>query len=84
MSFEGVSARGDAPDRSEVDPNHPHDEANPVKLAFQRMVTSWFVLATGISIALAAGVTSVVTKPVKHVRLIQAIRSGLLEGPSHA
>ena len=33
---------------------------------------------------LAAGVTSVVTKPVEHARLIQAIRSGLLEGPSHA
>jgi CheY-like chemotaxis protein len=33
---------------------------------------------------LAAGVNSVVTKPVEHVRLIQAIRSGLLEGRSHA
>lgn len=33
---------------------------------------------------LAAGVTSVVIKPVEHARLIQAIRSGLLEGPSHA
>jgi two-component system cell cycle response regulator DivK len=32
---------------------------------------------------LAAGVTSVVTKPVEHARLIQAIRSGLFEGPSH-
>jgi CheY-like chemotaxis protein len=33
---------------------------------------------------LAAGVTSVVTKPVEHLRLIQAIRSVLLEGASHA
>jgi CheY-like chemotaxis protein len=33
---------------------------------------------------LAAGVNSVVTKPIEHVRLIQAIRSGLLEGGSHA
>ena len=33
---------------------------------------------------LAAGVTSVVTKPVEHARLIHAIRSGLLEGQSHA
>ena len=33
---------------------------------------------------LAAGVTSVVTKPVEHSRLIQAIRSGLRGGPSHA
>jgi two-component system, cell cycle response regulator DivK len=33
---------------------------------------------------LAAGVNSVVTKPVEHARLIQAIRSGLLEGSSHA
>ena len=33
---------------------------------------------------LAAGVTYVVTKPVEHTRLIEAIRSGLLEGPSHA
>ena len=33
---------------------------------------------------LAAGVDSVVTKPVEHVRLIQAIRSGLLNGVSHA
>jgi len=32
---------------------------------------------------LAAGVTSVVTKPVEHARLIQAIRSGLLGGPTH-
>jgi len=33
---------------------------------------------------LAAGVTSVVTKPVEHARLIQAIRSGLRQGGSHA
>lgn len=33
---------------------------------------------------LAAGVTSVVTKPVEHARLIQAINSGLIEGASHA
>jgi len=32
---------------------------------------------------LAAGVTCVITKPVERARLIQAIKSGLLEGPSH-
>jgi two-component system, cell cycle response regulator DivK len=32
---------------------------------------------------LAAGVNSVVTKPLEHARLIQAVRSGLLEGVSH-
>jgi two-component system, cell cycle response regulator DivK len=32
---------------------------------------------------LAAGVNSVVTKPVEHARLVQAIKSSLLEGASH-
>jgi CheY-like chemotaxis protein len=33
---------------------------------------------------LAAGVNSVVTKPLEHARLIQAVRSGLPEGAAHA
>jgi len=33
---------------------------------------------------LAAGVTFVVTKPVEHARLIEAIRSCLIQGPSNA
>jgi two-component system cell cycle response regulator DivK len=33
---------------------------------------------------LAAGVNSVVTKPLEHARLIQAVKSGLLEGAAHA
>jgi two-component system, cell cycle response regulator DivK len=33
---------------------------------------------------LAAGVNAVVTKPLEQARLIQAVRSGLLEGAVHA
>jgi two-component system, cell cycle response regulator DivK len=33
---------------------------------------------------LAAGVNSVVTKPIEHARLVQAIRACLFEEPNHA
>jgi hypothetical protein len=36
-------------------PTPPHHEDDSVKLAFQRMAALWFVVAAGISIALAAG-----------------------------